>query len=109
MYPENIRVVDPVDTFGTEQVIKEELGKKTVSVIIARRPCALIPTGRAKKGINVEVDYDKCKKCGACGRIMCPALIMGEDRMPVIDTEACNNCGLCVNMCRFDALKKGAE
>ena len=109
VYPENIRVVDPVDTFGTEQVIKEELGKKTVSVIIARRPCALIPTGRAKKGINVEVDYDKCKKCGACGRIMCPALIMGEDRMPVIDTEACNNCGLCVNMCRFDALKKGAE
>lgn len=105
----SVRVVDPVDTFGAEKVIKEELDKDCVSVIIARRPCALIPTGRAVKGIEVTVDYDKCKACGACGRIMCPALIMGEDRKPVIDAESCNNCGLCVNMCKFDALIKWEE
>ncbi len=105
----SIRVVDPVDTYESEKVIKEELAKQCVSVVIARRPCALIPTGRAKKGINVEVDYDKCKACGACGRVMCPALVMGEDKKPVIDLEACNNCGLCVNVCKFDALKKGEE
>ncbi len=107
--PEAVRVVDPVDTYETEKVIKEELARETVSVVIARRPCALIPTGRAVKGINVEVDFEKCKKCGACGRIMCPALVMGEDKTPVIDTESCNNCGLCVNMCKFGALRKGGE
>ncbi len=107
--PEAIRVVDPVDMAETEKVIKEELARESVSVVIARRPCALIPTGKAVRGINVEVDYEKCKKCGACGRIMCPALTFGEDHMPVIDTESCNNCGLCVNVCKFDALKKGGE
>ena len=106
---EAIRVVDPVDTYECEKIVKEELAREAVSVIIARRPCALIPTGRAKKGVNVEVDYEKCKKCGACGRIMCPALIMGKDRMPVVDTETCNNCGLCVNVCKFGALAKGEE
>jgi len=107
--PEAIRVVDPVDTFESERVIKEELAREAVSVVIARRPCALIPTGRAKKGIEVSVDYDKCKKCGACGRIMCPALTMDETHMPVIDPVSCNNCGLCVNVCRFDALSKAEE
>lgn len=105
----SIRVVDPVETYECEKVIKEEMDKREVSVVIARRPCALIPTGRAKKGINVLLDSDKCKSCGACGRIMCPALIMGEDRKPVINTESCNNCGLCVNVCKFDALAKGEE
>lgn len=105
----SVRVVDPVDTFECEKVIKEELDKNIVSVVIARRPCALIPTGRAKKGVEVSLDASKCKSCGACGRIMCPALIMGEDRKPVIDAESCNNCGLCVNMCKFDALIKGVE
>ena len=107
--PEAIRVVDPVDTFGAQQVIKEELERRAVSVIIARRPCALIPTGRAKKGVEVHVDFEKCKKCGACGKIMCPALIIGEDKTPVIDAETCNNCGLCVNVCKFNALEKGEE
>lgn len=105
----SVRVVDPVDTFGAEKVIKEELEKDVVSVIIARRPCALIPTGRAQKGIEVSVDYDKCRACGACGRVMCPALIMGDDKKPVIDPESCNNCGLCVNVCKFDALSKWEE
>lgn len=105
----SIRVVDPVDTFGTEKVIKEELEKDVVSVVIARRPCALIPTGRAKKGVEVSLNADKCKSCGACGRVMCPALVMGDDKKPVIDAESCNNCGLCVNVCKFDALVKGEE
>ena len=80
-----------------------------VSVVIARRPCALIPTGRAKKGIEASVDYEKCKKCGACARIMCPALTIDAEGFPSIDAESCNNCGLCVNMCRFGALVKAEE
>ena len=107
--PEAIRVVDPVDTFGCQQVIKEEMAREAVSVVIARRPCALIPTGRAKKGVEVHVDLEKCKKCGACGKIMCPALIMSKDKTPMIDPETCNNCGLCVNVCKFNALEKGEE
>jgi len=105
----SIRVVDPVDTYETQKVIREELEKNTVSVVIARRPCALIPSGRAIKGKHTSVDYSACKACGSCIRMMCPALTEGSDKMPVIDTETCNACGLCINLCKFDALHKEGD
>ena len=105
----SVRTVDPVDTFEVEKIVKEEIAKDCVSVIIVRRPCALIPTGKKPKGVSIELNEDACKKCGACSRIMCPALVAGPDKKPVIDPEACNACGLCINMCKFDALSKKEE
>ncbi len=105
----SVRTVDPVDTYEVEKVVKEEIAKDCVSVIIVRRPCALIPTGKKPKGVSIVLDDEKCKKCGACSRIMCPALVAGPDKKPVIDPEACNACGLCINMCKFDALSKKEE
>lgn len=103
----SVRVIDPVDTKEAQRVIKEELEKPFVSVIIARRPCALIPTGKGPRGKFAVVDKDKCTACGQCIRIMCPALTAGPDKKPVIDPETCNSCGLCVNVCAFGALSIG--
>jgi indolepyruvate ferredoxin oxidoreductase alpha subunit len=105
----SIRVIDPVDTKGAQRVIMEELEKPFVSVIIARMPCALIPSGKGPKGKFAVVDKEKCTACGQCIRIMCPALTAGSDKKPVIDPEICNSCGLCVNVCAFDALSIGGE
>jgi len=90
-------------------VIAEETAKTGVSVIIARRPCALIPAGKARPDKAVRLDLDKCKRCKACIRIMCPALTAGPDGYPSVDAATCTNCGLCVRVCKFDALKKGGE
>jgi indolepyruvate ferredoxin oxidoreductase alpha subunit len=105
----SIRVVDPVDTDLCRVTIGEELGTVGVSVVIARRPCALIPTGKKKKGRKIVVDTDTCTSCGQCIRIMCPALIAGDDKKPVIDMDACNTCGLCINVCKFGALSQGGD
>jgi len=105
----SIREVDPADTWEVEKTVAEEIAKAGVSVIIARRPCALIPAGRAKPERAVRLDREKCKRCKACTRIMCPALTMGDDGFPAIDAASCNNCGLCVRVCKFSALAKGGE
>ncbi len=105
----SIRVIDPADTFGAQAVIAEETAKAGVSVIIARRPCALIPAGKARPENAARVDLAKCKRCKACIRVMCPALTAGPDGYPVIDAASCTNCGLCVHVCKFDALQKGGE
>ena len=105
----SIRVVDPVDTYLCQQVIKEELAKKCVSVIVARRPCALIPIGKGRKEDRTVVNKDNCKACGLCIKMMCPALTEGSDKKPVIDAATCNACGLCINLCRYGALTKGGR
>ncbi|MBQ4110353.1 MAG: indolepyruvate ferredoxin oxidoreductase subunit alpha [Clostridia bacterium] len=99
----NIRVADPFDVEEMEKVIKEELAKDEPSVIISRRPCALLKS--VKYDNNVKVDANKCIGCKMCMKIGCPAITMKDGKM-VINETLCNNCGLCSNICKIGAISK---
>lgn len=103
----SIRIVDPADMSVTMKIIKEEMERECVSVIIALRPCALIPKGRGSADSKAVVDPITCTRCRACLKSMCPA--MSEDRGGdiVIDRNQCNGCTLCGNLCRFGAITMG--
>lgn len=102
-----VRVVDPFDIAGVEAVLKEELSAKEPSVIIARRPCALLKVVKAKP--PVEVVNENCKKCGMCFKMGCPAIKKDENGKPIIDVTLCTGCGLCVKACKFDASKENSH
>ena len=99
---EHVCEVDAFDQAELERVIKEEVARDAVSVIITKAPCALL------KGIKFPNKCrplpDKCKKCGACLRPGCPALTKNEDGTISIDETMCNSCGLCKQLCKFDAI-----
>lgn len=99
---EHVCEVDAFDQEELERVIKEEVARDAVSVIITKAPCALL------KGIKFPNKCrplpDKCKKCGACLRPGCPALTKNEDGTISIDETMCNGCGLCKQLCKFDAI-----
>ena len=99
----SVTVVDPGDLAETERVIKEELAKAEPSLIIARKPCALLKTVKHKPPFHI--DADKCKNCKSCMRIGCPALVLG-DKCITIDNTLCVGCGLCEQLCKFDAIKE---
>lgn len=99
----SVTVVDPGDLAETERVIKEELAKAEPSLIIARKPCALLKTVKHKPPFHI--DADKCKNCKSCMRIGCPALVSG-DKWITIDNALCVGCGLCEQLCKFDAIKE---
>lgn len=99
----SVTVVDPGDLAETERVIKEELAKAEPSLIIARKPCALLKTVKHKPPFRI--DADKCKNCKSCMRIGCPALVSG-DKCITIDNTLCVGCGLCEQLCKFDAIKE---
>ena len=101
---EHIRIVDPAKLDETEKVIKEELEYDGPSVIIARRPCALLKY--VKREPALKIDAEKCKSCRSCMRIGCPAISVGESGKMQIDAELCVGCGLCSQLCRFDAINK---
>lgn len=98
---EHIRVVDPANLAELESVIKEEVSADCASVIIARRPCALLKT--AVKNPPFTVDETKCVGCKSCMKIGCPCISV-ENKKAKIDKTMCVGCGLCSQMCRFGAL-----
>ena len=100
---DNIHVVDAYDMPEFERVLKGELAKKEPSVIIARRPCVLLDKSPKP---HFAIDTDKCKKCKACMRIGCPAIMCNEDGKMVIARDQCVGCGICTDMCKFDAIHK---
>lgn len=96
-----VRVVDPYDMETCQTALKEELAAKEPSVIISRRPCALLKY--VKHPGPICADPDKCKGCKACMSIGCPAISMEDGRVK-IDTTLCVGCGVCRQLCKFDAL-----
>ena len=96
-----VRVVDPYNLAETETAIREELAVAEPSVIISRRPCALLKT--VKHNGPIKVDADKCRSCKACMKIGCPAISM-KDGKAVIDNTLCTGCGVCTQLCKFGAL-----
>lgn len=96
-----VRVVDPYDMENCQTVIKEELAAKEPSVIISRRPCALLKY--VKHPGPICSDPEKCKGCKACMKIGCPAISMVDGKAK-IDATLCVGCGVCEQLCKFDAL-----
>ena len=98
---EHIRIVDPNDLAETERVLREELASDTPSVVICRRPCALLKY--VKHNPPLVIDHDKCVGCKACMKIGCPCISV-KDGKASIDQTLCNGCGLCTQMCRLGAI-----
>ncbi len=102
----SVRVVDPYDLAECDTVIKEELQKAEPSVIISRRPCALLKY--VKHAGPIAVDSDKCIGCKSCMRIGCPAVSIIDGKVK-IDNTLCTGCGVCAQMCKFDVFKTVKE
>jgi indolepyruvate ferredoxin oxidoreductase alpha subunit len=99
----NVIEVNAFDVKRLEEVIKESVASDTLTVIITKSPCVLI---KGQKFPNKCVcDAEKCKKCGACLKIGCPAITKGADGKVKIDETMCNGCGLCKNYCKFGAIE----
>ena len=97
-----VRVVDPYDLKETDRAVKEELAANEPSVIISRRPCALLKYVKHKAPLKVNTD--KCIGCKSCMKIGCPAISMKEGKAHV-DFTQCVGCGVCQQLCPVDAFE----
>ena len=97
----HIRAVDPNDLDALESVIRDEVAAPCASVIIARRPCALLKS--VKRLPALHVDPDKCVGCRSCMKIGCPCISIVAKKAK-IDPTMCVGCGLCPQLCRLSAI-----
>ena len=101
-----VRVIDPYNLAECDAVIKEELNANEPSVIISRRPCALLKYVKHKAPITV--DENKCIGCKSCMRIGCPAISIVGGKAK-IDNTLCVGCGVCEQLCKPGALNPNKE
>ena len=102
-----VTVVDPFDLDGVCAAVETELAAEEPSLIIARRPCALLKN--VKHNPPMAVDAEKCTGCKSCLKAGCPALsVHGEDNNgrghAIIDPNQCVGCEICAKICRFGAI-----
>ncbi len=98
----NVYEINAFDLPLLEKTIKEEVAKDEISVIITKTPCVLLD--KRKKPLYVAHE-DKCKKCGMCMKPGCPAMTKNADGTIHIDDTMCTGCGLCKDLCKFDAIE----
>ncbi|MDK2821307.1 MAG: indolepyruvate ferredoxin oxidoreductase, alpha subunit [Clostridia bacterium] len=100
-----VQVVDNYDLKAVEKAIREETEADEPSVIIARRPCALLSK---EKEATCVVDPEACRGCKICLRLGCPALSF-DGKKVVVDQVQCNGCGICTQICPAKAIVKAGE
>ena len=98
----NVTEVNALDIALLEKTVKEEVAKDEISVIITKTPCVLLD--KRKKPLYTA-HADKCKKCGMCMKPGCPAMTKNPDGTIHIDDTMCTGCGLCKDLCKFDAIE----
>ena len=101
---DSVRVVDSYDLAAVEKAVKEEVASDGVSVIVAKRPCALLD-----KNYPAPCTISDCRKCGMCFKLGCPAIEKQEDGSARINASLCVGCGLCEKVCKFGAIKEGRK
>lgn len=101
---DSVRVTDSYDLGDLEKIIKEETARDGVSVIVAKRPCALLD-----RNYPPACTVEDCRRCGMCFRLGCPAIEKQADGSAKINAALCVGCGLCAKVCRFGAIKEGRK
>ena len=97
------------DLAELEKVLKDAMDGDEGALVIAYAPCR-IAAKLTKEGL-CAVDSDKCKACGACFKMGCPAMTRGKEVRPgafqmVIDPNQCAGCRQCGQVCKFGAIQR---
>ncbi|MFI3164019.1 MAG: indolepyruvate ferredoxin oxidoreductase subunit alpha [Bacillota bacterium] len=99
-----VEAVDAYDINAFEALLLKFQAIDGVKVIIAKRPCVLLPgVPKFKYVINAET----CKNCKACMTIGCPSISVQNGKV-VIDGATCKGCGVCTALCKFNCISKEA-
>ena len=102
----HVQEINAFDLETLEREIKAANESDEIHVIITKTPCVLLD--KRKKPVYVSLS-DKCKKCGMCLKPGCPAISRQADGTVRIDDTMCTGCGLCEQLCKFQAIEKVGE
>ena len=101
----NVREIDAFNLKQCEEVIKEEINKPELSVIVVSERCIMIEKTRYSTAYEVTED---CRNCKVCLKAGCPAITVEDGKVKILEFM-CDGCGVCAQICPFDAIKQKEE
>ena len=104
---QGLYVVDPYNLFETEDALTKAKNSEGVQVVIARRPCIISAKkagtlAKAKKRVT-STCQNYFASCKLCSTLFCPAICYSETSALI--AEDCVGCGVCEQICEFDAIE----
>ncbi len=100
-----VSVADPFELKEFTALLRAELAAEELSVIIAKRPCALLKCVKPAPPLYMT---SACINCKACMKLGCPA-ISDPGTGPQIDPSLCVGCNLCKKVCPVGAIQSTAK
>lgn len=102
----HVEVVDPRNLMETMEAVRRAMKFEGLAVIISRAPCILLKSERKKEKPIYEINQEKCRKCDVCiTKFACPAFYHDENGDVRINEALCTGCGVCPQICPFDAIE----
>ncbi len=111
MKEENIYIVNPNHLDEVDKALDEALEKEEPTVIITKWPCVLkkfSPQDQERFDLSPKtcvIDQDKCRNCKMCVKCGCPAIYSTKEKV-TIQQDPCTGCGVCAQICPFDAIEE---
>ena len=108
---EFVTTTDPFDITKTIEIFKQAKEHKGVSVVISKQECIITARRRGQRLGQFVVDTNECTGCKTCIKIGCPAIEFkeseekGEKGKSHINSF-CVGCGVCAQVCPFEAIKE---
>lgn len=95
-----IETVNPLKLDEAVECVKRVSSLTGVKAIIFKSPCAVL----IKPEKPLYVDSEKCRQCKKCiNELGCPGIVIKEGKV-TIERSLCSGCGLCSQVCPFDAI-----
>lgn len=93
---------NPLNLAEAKEAVASVLDEKGVRVIIFKSPCIAV----TKPAKRLEIVEETCVGCKQCIRELgCPAIVIEQGRVK-IEPSLCFGCGLCSQVCKFQAIKE---
>ncbi len=106
MGAEFVTVVDPYRLEETQEAFKAAKDFEGTAVVIAKQPCVISGKRAGIRRVPYIVDPEKCEGCKQCVKFGCPAIEFDEDNKCAVITAICSGCGVCAQICKFEAIKE---
>jgi indolepyruvate ferredoxin oxidoreductase alpha subunit len=106
MGAEFVSIVDPYKLEETQEAFKAAKEFDGPAVVITRQSCVI---SRKRVGVRrtpYVIDPEKCEGCKQCVKFGCPAIEFNEENKYALITNLCSGCGVCAQICKFDAIQE---